>query len=205
MAKLREEFQHRGPAAAVPGLLTLGSIAWRITSAASTVEFLSSLRGEKVTLMFTFLLAYGWWILALVGLVWLALIRSPNGPYRPGWDMVSVVGILAFMFGMLVAVRSSGIVPNVLAAWGPTLDGCGATIDASKLQIFKDDYKLLLVCGKMDVAVDRMEDDRIAVSSAFTIIPGGIAIEAKSLLSGYKSNRINWLPESTKSLSESGA
>jgi hypothetical protein len=30
-------------------------------------------------------------------------------------------------------------------------------------------------------------------------------LSAISLLSGYKSNRINWLPESTKSFSQSGA
>ncbi len=166
-----------GPGLA-PAVLTLGSLVWRLTSVASNIDFLISLREEKITLIFNFVMAYGWWLFAVIGIVWFIAVRGKAAP-TVGLGLVLVVGLLSFMSGMLLAVRATGGVPNVVGSWGPTPTGCNATIDTSKLQSFRDNYKIALVCGLIDPAADIMEDTRITVSPLFTILPVPVAIQVQ--------------------------
>jgi hypothetical protein len=169
-----------GPGLA-PAILTLGSVFWRIVSWWKDVTFLMSMHDESLTTLFNFLQSYGWWILALVGLVWFVQVRGKpqSDSLKPGWGLVLVIGVLAFMTGMLLAIRASGSVPNVISGWGPAPGGCTAAVQMNKLTTFRDTYKVALVCGIIDRARDMMEDDRVTISSLFTIVPGAIQIQAQ--------------------------
>jgi len=85
---------------------------------------------------------------------------------------------MAFAFGALVTVKSSGQVPNVIVGWGGNTAQCNAVVDTTRLQTFKDTYKLVLICGVENPTMDKMEDERILISNPFDIRPGGVAIVA---------------------------
>jgi hypothetical protein len=51
-------------------------------------------------------------------------------------------------------------------------------VDGTKLMRWKDDYKVALICGFVDLAMDRLEDDRITTSNTFSITPTDISMSA---------------------------
>lgn len=55
-------------------------------------------------------------------------------------------------------------------SWASSDKFCAANLDASKVpHNFRNKYEVALICGISDPAVDRFKDDRITVSSLFTI------------------------------------
>jgi len=143
----------------------------------SNVDFILSVREEKFGVIFQFLLTYGWWMLIIVGLVWaLQAHKAPPDPYKVHWGMVTVIGILAFAFGVLIAVYSTGSLPMIVIGYGADGNNCVATFDTSRLTDYRDKYRIALVCGISDPTIDRFDDQRIAVSSPFTINPSGVSI-----------------------------
>jgi len=86
---------------------------------------------------------------------------------------------VAFLFGILIAISSSGGVPNIITAWGSPDHGvCNSSIDMSKILTFRKSYKVAMVCGLTDPTKDKLDDETITVSGPYTIIPGGIQIVA---------------------------
>ncbi|HET7107589.1 MAG TPA: hypothetical protein VFI38_12330 [Candidatus Acidoferrum sp.] len=157
---------------AAPTILTLGAMLWRGIAWWEDIDFVLSIREEKIAMTLELLLDWGWLILAIVGLVWaLSAHKSPKDETKVHWGMVTIVGILSFMFGVLITVHSLGSTPNVLGGWGgdPSARNCSANIDESRLLGLKEKYRVILICGVTDSQQDPLEDERIAVSHPFTI------------------------------------
>lgn len=166
---------------AAPTILAIGALLWRGIAWWEDVDFVLSIREEKIAMTLELLLDWGWLVLAVVGIVWaLSAHKSPKDETKVHWGMVTAVGILAFMFGVLVTVHSLGSTPNVLAGWGgdTVSKNCNANIDESRLLGLKDKYRLILICGVSDPQQDPLEDERIAISRPFTIIGQSAGIVA---------------------------
>src|SRR5271165_6254672 len=166
-------------------VLTVGSIVWKGISYWEHADFLLSIREEKFQMMFDFLDSAGWAILLAIGLGWLywaRLIKNRSDvEKRPGWKMVFSCAVVAFLFGVLIALRASGGVPAVVTTWGGSVNvggvvQCNAIIDTSRLSSFKGKYKLVLICGMQDATVDILDNKEIMVSNSFEIEPRGVGI-----------------------------
>jgi hypothetical protein len=160
--------------------LTVGSILWKVLAYSEHLDFLLSLREEKFSMIFTFFEDAGWWILAGIGILWFFATRIKENtlPQPLNWAFVLSCTVIAFLFGSLVTVKSSGEVPTVIVGWGGDATSCNSVVDMSKLQSFRDKYKLYLICGFTDPTIDMLEDQRILISNPFDIRPGGVQIVA---------------------------
>jgi hypothetical protein len=157
---------------AAPTILTLGAVALRILAYWEDVDFILSVREEKIAMTLQLLFEWGWLALAIVGIVWaLGAHKSPTDTTKVHWGMVTCVGILAFMLGTLITVHAMGSSPVVLLGWGgdPATRSCSAQVDTRRLVGLKDKERLILICGVADPTKDPIEDERIAVSQPFTI------------------------------------
>jgi hypothetical protein len=163
-------------------VLTVGTLAWKVVSVWSDIDFLLSIRKQNFALIFNFIQSIGWVFISLFGAIWLVLRLYERERIRPNrnatWSMVGSCSIVAFLFGVLITVKSTGIMPLVVKGWGNTPIGCTAIIDTSRLLANKDRYKMGLACGLMDTTTERLEDERITISNPFQIIPGEIPIAA---------------------------
>jgi hypothetical protein len=170
------------PDVVASSLLAFGSPLWKVISNISNVDFLLSINEQKFALLFEFLESTGWFLIMLVGLGWFGLkyIRSDWRVQEgsPTWGLATAIGLMAFLFGVLVTVRATGSVPNIVAQWSIQDGNCSTVVDTTKLVSFRKDYKLAMVCGVIDPLKDRQEDESIGVSAPFTIVPGGIPIIA---------------------------
>jgi hypothetical protein len=157
-----------------PVLLTISALLWKLVAVASNVDFLMSPRSATFALLFGFFLATGWAVLLVVGICWLlANLFTPVRGKAVGPATIVVVGIVAFSWGVLLAVQSTGAVPHLVTKWGRTSSTCDITVDTTHLAGFKDSYDLAFVCGIVDPAQDKYADTRIAVSSTYSIHPPG--------------------------------
>jgi hypothetical protein len=157
---------------APPTILTLGALLWRGIAWWADVDFILSIREEKIAVTLQLLLDWGWLVLVIVGIVWaLGANKTPKDTTSVHWGMVTAVGILAFMTGTLITIRAVGSTPMVLTGWGgdSNAKNCSAIIDTSRLVGLKDKDRIILLCGTVDALRDPIEDDRIAVSQPFTI------------------------------------
>jgi hypothetical protein len=75
-----------------------------------------------------------------------------------------------------VYVPTPVLKPRIIIGWGPLGLNCGFTINAVPLMIFADKDDVAMVCGMSDATRDKLEDDRITISSLFTILPQNIDI-----------------------------
>src|SRR5580704_6203573 len=166
------------PQSMASAILSVGAAAWKGLSVWSNVDFLLSIREERFAIMFQFFETTGWWLLLIFGLIWLAVrwARGPTQERVPSWAVVIAASTMMFLFGVLIAVKSSGEIPNVIVGWGGVPGRCAAVVDTSRLLSFRDTYKLALVCGIHDPATDMLEDDKITISNLFNIVPGGLSI-----------------------------
>jgi len=158
-----------------PSVLAIGSVLWRLFAAWGHVDFILSMREEKVATVLQSLLDYGWVILLVVGVGWFFVSKKINAG-TVHWGTVASVGIIAFLFGILTAAYSTATIPNVIGGWSGATDGCSALVDTSKLVGFKNRYHLFLVCQIADPTIDPLEDTRIAISSPFNITGRGLQI-----------------------------
>lgn len=157
---------------AAPTILTIGTAILRGIAWWQDIDFILSVREEKIAMALQLLLDWGWLILVIVGIVWiLGAHEVPTDQAKVHWGMVTSVGILTFLIGTLITVRAIGTPPMMLTGWGgdPNARNCSATIDTSRLIGRKEKDRLILLCGVYDPTQDPMEDDRIAVSRPFTI------------------------------------
>jgi len=162
-------------------LLVVGTALWKILSVTSNIDFLLSIKERYFAMTYQFLQSTGWWLIILfsIGYAILVYYKKPATQTKsPNWYQVLAFSVLSFLFGMLVAIRSSSAVPDVLASWGHDAMYCSGTIDTSRLLSFKDKYKVGLVCGIDDPTSERLDDNRITISKPFEIVEGGVVIHA---------------------------
>jgi hypothetical protein len=155
-----------------PAILTIGVVLWRVIAWWANIDFILSIREEKIAMSLQLLLDWGWLALMIVGGIWiLGAHKTPADITKVHWGMVAAVGILSFMYGTLVTVHAIGVAPNVLTAWGGDTQAktCSSQVDTSRLIGLKDKDKIITLCGVADPTRDPMEDDKIAVSRPFTI------------------------------------
>jgi hypothetical protein len=165
-------------------ILAVGPAIWKWISDISNIDFLLSINGEKFNMFLSFLQGPGWILLTGIGGVWFGsiIIRRGSPGYvatkSPTWGLVGSSTVVAFLFGVFVAINSSGSVPNIIAGWGSISSDkeCNATLDGSRLSSFKKNYKLAIACGINDPSVDHLEDENITISNSYTITPGAIQI-----------------------------
>ncbi len=169
-----------------PTLLAVGTILWRLAGLAERVDFILRVQDQTFAAIFEAFLDYGWVILLAGSVLWpfaaAYLRKNQPAPIERGlkstWGMVVSVGLLAFLYGVLLTVRATGSVPNVMAAWGPTTTGCQMALDTSRLSTFKDRYYLVGVCGFTDPSTDLLQQTGVTISKPFTITSGGVSIFA---------------------------
>jgi hypothetical protein len=170
----------RDPNTQASALLAVGPALWRLVSNISNVDFLLEVNEEKFSMIFEFMQNYGWWILSLVGVYWIYFNWSNRKTAHDtsSWPLVPICSLIAFMFGVLLAVRATGSVPNIVTGWGGPPGACAALFDTTRLTSFKGKYKVALACGLEDATTDRLEDTNITFSKPFTIVGGGQSIVA---------------------------
>jgi len=155
-------------------ILGLGDALWKFVAWLGNFDFIMSMREERLAMIFESLLKWGW--LIILGYAVLRYFTRPATAERRiiHWEMVTYVGLLAFMSGVLLATRAAGGVPPVVVGWGGALDGCNGTLNTSRLVGYADKYKVAMVCSVQDPTLDQFEDERIAVSNSFTITGGAV-------------------------------
>ena len=159
-----------------PAILIVGSLAGKLMSWLSNIDFLSSIKHETSLLMLGWLISYGWWFMAGVGVIWAYNARGTSRIFGPG--LVTVVGVLAFVWGILLTAIASSSVPRIIISWGDDGTACSATFDTSRLSRFRKKYDIVLVCGAVNPQTDRLQEKSISISSPFNIHPVGVFIEA---------------------------
>jgi uncharacterized membrane protein YhdT len=166
-------------------ILAAGAAAWKYLSYWEHIDFLLSIREEKFSVMFDFMQNAGWAILLVIGIAWYVISYvSGSTSIQTGastWRLIASCSLVAFLFGVIMTIRASGTVPNIIAGWGGDINTCNALLDTSRLSSFREDYKLGLICGIQDPTIDMLEDKRIITSNLFTISPGGVSIVATNV------------------------
>jgi len=169
-----------------PLTLLIGDLLSKILSYAEHLDFLLSIRDAKFATMFQIFIEYAWWIIALCAGIW-AIYEwrkhkddSTAAPPSTG-ALVFSSAFVAFLLGVIVTVRATGSLPEIIQSYATNgIDGlCNATVDTARLEGFKDDYRVILICGVGDSTIDAQEDERISVSSTFHITGMVIGITGK--------------------------
>src|SRR3989442_960054 len=114
-----------------PAILIVGSLAGKLISWVSNSDFLLSIKHETFLLMLGWLISYGWWFMAGVGVIWAYNARGTSRILGP--SLVTVVGVLAFVWGILLTAIASSSVPRIIISWGDDGTACSATFDTSRL------------------------------------------------------------------------
>jgi hypothetical protein len=172
--------QPRGPRGEVaPATVLFGDLFIRSLEWAEHVDFLLSVRDEKLATMLQFYRDFGWWVIGLGALLWLVYEykRQKKDETTRGsiGSLVASVAFVSFLLGSVITVRATGTLPNIIMGYGGNTNDqtCTADIDVSRLSGFAEDYRLILLCGMMNPSREALDDTRIAVSSPFHINAGG--------------------------------
>jgi hypothetical protein len=161
-----------------PSVLWLGAVAWKLFEYFEHVDFILSIRSETFLVMFRFFSNYGWWMIGLGGVGW-TFLRYKGLKTDIRGEMIWVVGFIAFLWGVLVTAVATGTLPDVIVGYGTAAHNCTAAIDTSRLDSFRGDYDIALVCGVVDSGVDKFTDTRISVSPLYSIHHQPIPIAMK--------------------------
>jgi hypothetical protein len=161
--------------------LAVGSALWRAIAAWSNVDFILSVREERIAMILEFLLDWGWLIIIIVAVLWAVLApRTSADKTKVNFGMAIAASVIFFMTGVLATNRDSSIGLSVLPGWGGDLTDCWGTVDTSRLVGFKNRYRIVLLCGITNSRVDPFEDDQIAISEPFTITGQQTTIETSN-------------------------
>jgi hypothetical protein len=167
-----------------PITLLVGNLAVRALSYAEHLDFLLSVRDEKFATMLQFFRNWGWLVIAAGSAIWLIYeFRRHRANMNARGSIGAVIfstAFVAFLAGVMITVSATGSLPMIIQSYSgdPKSETCNAVVDTSRLTGFEDDYRLVLLCGASDPAIDPQEDTRIAVSSKFHINGGPIAMVA---------------------------
>lgn len=164
-----------------PAIVLVGGICLKILEYAEHLDFLLSVRDEKLANLLQLYRDFGWWVVALVAAVWLYYeynrhLKDESARGSIG-SLVASVAFVSFLLGSFITVKATASLPAIIVGYGG--DGsrqiCSADIDTSRLDGFSEDYRLILLCGAVDSSLEPLEDTRIAVSSPFHINNGANA------------------------------
>ncbi len=169
--------QIKNPRKQAPALLVLGSLIWKALAWIQSIDFILSIKEGKLAMMLDFLLGHGWWIIATFGVIWFLVAKDSKGSSSP-WSLALSASVIAFLFGVMVTIRATGSVPDIITTWGKYDQGCEVTLATSRLQSFRDRYRIGFICGVEDIRIDKFEDDAVTVSGLFTIAPRTVQIRA---------------------------
>jgi len=162
----------------------VGSLLWKFIDVVARIDFILRAEDQTFAAIFHAFVSYGWIVLTLGSALWgyFAFKKQQRTGEEVGLKatpgMVLAVGILAFLYGVLLTIDATGSIPNVVAAWGPALNGCQILVDTSRLGTFRDKYYLVGICGLTDATIDKLQQTGITISKSFTITPGGVTIFA---------------------------
>ena len=81
------------------------------------------------------------------------------------------MALIAFLFGISIAIGVVSNPPSVTIAWGGIPGACNVVFDGQKLGGFAKDYKIAMACGIFNPSVDKLRDQNITLSNVFDIIP----------------------------------
>jgi hypothetical protein len=164
-----------------PLVLLVGDLLSKLLSYAEHLDFLLSIRDAKFATMFQVFTEYAWWIIALCAGAWTLYEWKRKKDDSSAGALVFSSAFVAFLLGVIITVKATGSLPEVVQMYtADAINGtCSASIDTSRLEGFKDDYRVILICGVGDPSLDAQEDDRISVSSAFHITGTVIAVTGK--------------------------
>jgi len=163
-----------------PILLWISTILWELVDVISNIDFLMSFRSDILFKMFELFADYGWALLVLGSMVWFFSVYKKTRKKVISPALVIVVGVLAFMWGVLLTVYAVGSTPKVISHYGMgSKEGCTATFNTSRLTRFSKNYDIALVCGVKDSSRDKFADTRITISSPFSIQPTSFEISAE--------------------------
>ena len=124
--------------------------------------------------------------------------RRKTGSVTPGiynrksaWSAIALAALALVLAGISVYYSASPRIvekivvqtvqqppkPRIIMSWG-SLDGsiCPIQLNTAPLTDFKDQYDIAIVCGITDPGADKFEDERITVSSPYTITLGNLEI-----------------------------
>jgi hypothetical protein len=160
-----------------PAVVLIGDVALKVLEWAEHMDFLLSVREEKLATILELYRDFGWWIVAFAAAIWFLYEyrRRKKDPSATGsiGGLVASVAFVSFLLGSFITVKATGTLPNIFLNYGGQIENgegrCTADIDPSRLTGFAEDYRLVLLCGIMDPSVDPLDDTRIAVSSSFHI------------------------------------
>jgi hypothetical protein len=161
-----------------PILLAIGGSIWQLVGVVSNIDFLMSFRSGNLLKMFEFFIDYGWAIMTFVGFVWFVSVykKTQRKVISPGF--VIVVGVLAFMWGVLLTINAIGTTPRIMEAYGTEGGVCSATFNTAPLSRFKENYDVALICGLTDPSRDQFTDTRITISVPYSIQLGRFEVSA---------------------------
>lgn len=158
-----------------PLLVTALGVAWKWVDHVSNADFLLSISDQRLAQVFqTVLLGLGPIVfIACCGIWYLVVVmRIDRRKARPNAYLIaSLVALPCFAVGAIVATSHANEA-EVLRGWERVQNICVGHIDSSRLVSYKRGYKMYLVCGVSDSAVDRITDTRIHISPPFTITGG---------------------------------
>jgi hypothetical protein len=161
-----------------PILLGIGTLLWELVSVVSNIDFLMSFRSENLLKMFELFRDYGWAIVTLGGAVWFFSVYNKRRKKTISPALVIVVGVLAFMWGVLLTIYAVGSTPHIIESYGTEGEVCTATFNTSPLTEFKKNYDVALICGFIDPSRDKFADTRITISVPYSIQPGTFEVSA---------------------------
>ena len=92
-----------------PAVLGLGSVAWKGLAAWEHVDFVLSIKEERIAMAFDLFETTGWWLLLAASLAWILIRRPDRIPTHlvPSWALLTCCSIITFLFGVLLAVMAS--------------------------------------------------------------------------------------------------
>ena len=136
------------------------------------------MRQEKVASLAEGFLKWGWLILVLWAIFRYLTVPRATEKKVIHWEMVTYVGVLCLMTGVLFGSWAATGAPQLNVGMGPiTSEGAIMEIDTAPLVGFSDDYRVVGAVVYRDPATDMYEDDRIALSNPFTITGQRMHIE----------------------------
>jgi hypothetical protein len=174
-------------------VLAIGSILWRLVAAWSNVDFILSIREERIAVILEAVLDWGWVVILIAAVIWaIAAPKDRTDKTSMSWGMAITAGVLCFMGGILVTTGTASSMPAILNQWttGPG-GGCGGVVDSTKLIGWKNKYRIILVCGVTDDRIDPRDNDKISLSKPFTITGQPISIAVDG---GGMQDAINQMP-----------
>lgn len=107
----------------------------------------------------------------------LSISKSPATRFAliiPSLFLIAMAIVWSY-FGGLPALLSQPIAKPTIT-WGFGVDICTVRTDSAAFLKFKEEYRIVAVCGVDSPSVDRYEDRNITVSEAFTITSNPISI-----------------------------